>query len=147
MRNKNGRKKKRKQRIKAKRHDQVVNYGPVRIARYGRLVQFSNLSTPEQHAAFLRQMAVAHKEVILELTKEVALLQALIEKYDPIEIMHRAAYMVLPLFLEYDSGSEYTGKESYFLPAVEYLRYLISRTPRNKRDSTSSNGTSSGLQQ
>jgi hypothetical protein len=136
MRNKKRRKKKRKQRVKAKGPDQVVNYGPVRIARYGRLVQFSNLSTPEEHAAFLKEMAVAHKEIILELTKEVALLQALIEKYDPIEIMHRAAYMVLPLFLEYNSGSEYTGKQSDFLPAVEYLQYLISRTPRdiNKKE-------------
>jgi hypothetical protein len=78
-------------------------------------------------------MATAHKEVIPELAKEVAALQALIQKYDPIEIMHRAAHMLLPLFLKYHSESEneFTGEESYFLPTVEYLQYLISRTPPN----------------
>jgi hypothetical protein len=76
-------------------------------------------------------MEIANKEIISELEKEVSTLQVLIQKYDPIEIMHRAAHMLLPLFLKYHSEYEFTSEESYFLPTVEYLQYLISRTPPN----------------
>jgi hypothetical protein len=77
----------------------------------------------------LAEVAKAHRNVIPKLAEELAVLQSLIQEYDPIELMHRAAYMLLPLFLKYRSENEYSREESYFLPAVEYIQYLISRTP------------------
>lgn len=125
----NRRRRRGKEWVKAKDPDDVLSYGPIRIARYGRFIHFLNTSTPEEHAAFLKKTAAANKEVKAELAREVASLQTVIQEYDPVEIMHRAVYMLLPLFLKYDSENEYTAGESYFLPTVEYLQYLISRTP------------------
>jgi hypothetical protein len=94
-------------------------------------VSLENNATPEEHAAFLKRMAQAHQDVIPELAAEVAALQSEIQAYDPIELMNRAACVLLPLFLKYYSENQYEGDETYALPAVEYLQYLISRTPAN----------------
>ncbi|MHB0978161.1 MAG: YecA family protein [Minisyncoccota bacterium] len=66
--------------------------------------------------------------MLAELQRELAVLQALVAKYDALELMHRAAYMLLPLFMKYRSENEFLGEEAYFLPTVEYLQYLIART-------------------
>jgi hypothetical protein len=123
-------KKKSKDWVKAK-PDEVHRYGSILVARYGRFVQLSNIATPEEHAAFLKQSAETSKTIVHDLATQIARLQSLIQKHDPIEIMHRAAYMVLPLFLKYQSENEFTSKESYYLSTLEYLQYLISRTPPN----------------
>lgn len=129
MGKKNRRKNKPKQWVKATKPDEVFSNGPLKIMRYGRFIQFSNTSTPEEQAAFLENMAIEHKAIIAALTKEVAALQFLIQIYDPVEVMHRAAYVLLPLFLKYQSEYEFSGEESCSLAIVEYLQYLISRTP------------------
>ena len=108
--------------------DDVINYGPLRIERYGRFIRFSNKSTPKEHAAFLESSKEQHKKTLDELGREIPMLQDLIKKYDPVEIMHRATYMLLPLFMKYNSESEFNHEESYYLPTVEYLQYLIART-------------------
>jgi SEC-C motif len=109
--------------------DETFSFGPFRITRYGRFVTYENFATPNQHAAFLKHVDEVHKDTIRNLGVQIAELQAAVSKYDPIELMHRAVYMVLPLFLQYYSENQYESEETYFLPAVEYLQYLISRTP------------------
>jgi hypothetical protein len=116
------------------RPDESFSAGPIRITRYGRYVSFENNATPEEHAAFQERMAVANKEVIADLTVEIAALQLEIQPYDPIELLHRAAYMLLPLFLKYYSENQYDSEETFALPAVEYLQYLIARTPASDSD-------------
>jgi hypothetical protein len=54
--------------------------------------------------------------------------------YDPVLLLHRAAYMLLPLFLNYDSERTLDSKASFFLPGVEYLQYLVARTEINTTD-------------
>jgi hypothetical protein len=113
------------------RPDESFRAGPLRIARYGRYVSFENNATPEQHAEFLRHTAQANQDIVQKLGAEIASLQSDVRTYDPIELMHRAAYMLLPLFLKYYSENQYSSEETLVLPAVEYLQYLISRTPPN----------------
>jgi hypothetical protein len=117
-----------KQRIRA---DEVFQYGSLTIARYGRFVQFSNNSTPEEHKQFLERAKKAHSETKSKLEEEVIAAQSLIAQYDPVELMHRVAYMVLPLFIKYRSENEFSPDESYALPTLEYIQYLIARTPLN----------------
>ena len=109
--------------------DEVFNYGPLSIARYGRYIQFSNNATPEEHAEMLKRASESHKKIIVELEDAVTNLQTTISKYDAVDIMHRAVYMLLPLFLKYQSEFEYSKDENYYLPTIEYLQYLIARTP------------------
>jgi len=111
--------------------DEVLQYGPLRIERCGRFVRFSNNSSPEQHAEILRLMAEENKKVLSEFPGEVAKLQSLITKHDPVELMYRAAYMVLPLFMKYSFENEYGSEETRYLPALEYIQFLIARTPQN----------------
>ena len=108
--------------------DEVFSYGTLRIERCGRHVLFSNTSTSEGHAVFLERAKKANKEILEDLEKEVAVLQNLVNKYDPVELMHRATYMLLPLFIKYKSENEFTAEEVYYLPTVEYLQFLIART-------------------
>ncbi|MFZ5501795.1 MAG: hypothetical protein ACOY58_07810, partial [Candidatus Micrarchaeota archaeon] len=116
--------------------DEIFSYGPLQIARYGRFVHLFNRSTPEEHAAHLKNQERVHKEVISELLEKIEKLQTLIQQYDPIEIMHRATYELLPLLLKYRSEHEFTTEESWVLPTLEYLQYLISRTPSANGAST-----------
>ena len=109
--------------------DEVFEYGPLTVARFGRYIQFSNESTPEQQAEIQKHAREMHKEVAEELEEEVPALQRLVGKYDAIELMHRAAYELLPLFMKHSVESDYTSEETYTLPTVEYIQYLIARTP------------------
>lgn len=118
--------------------DEVIASGPLNIERYGRYIRFSNTSTPQQHAAFLEHSKEINKQVLVDLESELAVLQDLLTKYDPVELMHRAAYMLMPLFLKYRSEGEFQADETYFLPTVEYLQYLIARTEANKGGKTPS---------
>jgi hypothetical protein len=108
--------------------DEIISHGPLRIERYGRFISFSNRSTPEEHKAFLKRSEEVNKSLLSQLEVEVPALQSLIQKYDPVELLHRAAYMLLPLFMKYRSENELEPKESYYLPTVEYLQYLVART-------------------
>jgi len=134
-------KKKKKQRIKKIREhktgrvgikaDEVFQYGPITVARFGKYVQMTNNSTPEEHADFLKRARESHIEIIKELEMEVVNFQALIKQRDPLALMDRAAYMVLPLFIKHRSESEYSIDEVYALPSLEYIQYVIARTPFN----------------
>lgn len=135
---KRSRSKKRKKEWVRKTPDDVIARGPIRVERYGRHIRFSNNSTPEQHAAFLECTKEVNKQVLIDLERELAALQVLIPKYDPVELLHRAAYMLMPLFMKYRSEGEFEGEESYFLPTVEYLQYLIARTEPNTDGKTPS---------
>ena len=111
-----------------RRPDDVFVRGPIRLERYGRFVRITNTSTPEEHADFLKHSAVANTQILDDLRRELANLQTLIASYDALELMHRAAYMLLPLLMKYRSENEYSGEESLVLPTIEYLQYLIART-------------------
>lgn len=111
-----------------KRPDEVVNYGSLQIERYGQFVQFVNKSTPEEHTALLESSKAANKKIFQSLEIEVPALQKNVKRYDPIEIMHRAAYELMPLLLKYKSENEFGSEEVYTLPTLEYLQYMISRT-------------------
>src|ERR1700722_15959852 len=115
-------------RWKAAVPDEVMSAGPIRVERYGRFLRWSNTSTPEEHVRSLARSKDENARVLAELAHEVTALQNLINKYDPVEMMHRAAYMILPLFIKHKSESDFEPHEVHFLPAVEYLQYLIART-------------------
>lgn len=123
--------KKHKKKWIGKAPDEVIAHGPLRVERYGRYIRFSNTSTPEQHEAFLENTKEVNKQILVDLERELVVLQGFVRKYDPVELMHRAAYMLMPLFMKYRSEGEFQADESYFLPTVEYLQYLIARTEAN----------------
>jgi hypothetical protein len=111
-----------------KRPDDAISYRPIRMERFGRFIRSRNVSTPEQHLELLKKLKESHHAIESDLEREVAVLQQLVMRYDPVEVMHRAAYIVLTLFIKYRSESEYLEDEPYFLPTIEYLQYLISRS-------------------
>jgi hypothetical protein len=111
--------------------DEIIGTGPLKIERYGRHILFSNTSTSEEHAAFLKRAEEENNKIFKELEKIVPELQILISRYDPVQLMHRATYILLPLFMKYKSEGEFTSEESYYLPTVEYIQYLIARTKPN----------------
>jgi hypothetical protein len=135
---KKSRQKKQKKDWVRKTPDEVISDGPIRIERYGKYIRYSNTSSPEEHAAFLERSKELNKKVLTDLERELAILQGLVSKYDPVQLMHRAAYMLLPLLIKYRSEGEFESDESYFLPTVEYLQYLIARTEPNTDGKTPS---------
>jgi len=125
---KSNKRKKLSKRFLKLRLDDAFVAGPVHIERFGNVIRFSNTSTPEQHKDFLQQAENANTEAFKQLEIKVPLLQRLISKYEPLEIMHRAVGMLLPLFIQHKSEGEYSSEESWFLPTAEYLQYVIART-------------------
>ncbi|MDD5500739.1 MAG: SEC-C domain-containing protein [Candidatus Omnitrophica bacterium] len=125
---KSSKRKKLSKRFVKLRLDDAFVAGPVSIERFGNVIRFSNTSTPEQHKAFLQQAEKANAESFKQLDVKVPLLQRHISRYEPLEIMHRAVGMLLPLFIQHKSEGEYSSEESWFLPTTEYLQYLIART-------------------
>jgi hypothetical protein len=111
--------------------DELISMGPVRLERFGRFIRYSNRATPEQHAEMLEWAKKTNQETIQELETQIPALQQLIQQYDPVELMHRATYMLIPLFMQHTSESEYRAGESFYLPTVEYVQYLIARTQPN----------------
>lgn len=120
-------KKHRKDWIKVK-PEESFSYGPIKAERYGRHVMFKNESTKEQHLEFLKKSEEINKQILADLETKISVLQNTINEYDPVEVMHHGAYMLMPLFMKYKSENEFASDESYYLPTVEYLQYLIART-------------------
>jgi hypothetical protein len=84
------------QRLSGKtRVDERYTYGPLELIRAGKTVIMQNNSTPEEHAETLRQAAKVNKELLVDLETKVKELQGEIAKYDPLELMDHAGYMVL----------------------------------------------------
>ncbi len=131
MSNKQNKQSKRKREWTRLKPDEVIQRGPLFIARYGRLIRFTNRATSEEHHTFLATVAAENSKIHETLARKVSDIQDRITKYDPVELMHRAAYEVLPLFLKHQSESEYSSEESRALPGIEYIQYLIARTEPN----------------
>jgi len=56
----------------------------------------ANTMTPDEHREFLRRTAEAYEEIRRKLAAQVAALQDEVRKYDPVALLHRAAYMLPP---------------------------------------------------
>ena len=65
--------------------DEVVSRGPLRIERYGRYIQFSNILTPEEHTNLLEHFEEVNRKMVEDLEEEVPLLQSLVAKYSDVE--------------------------------------------------------------
>lgn len=102
--------------------------GPIKIAKYGNSILVKNDMTEEEREQFLLDKAEFAKESLKELKQKIAELQTLIAEYDPVILMHRAAYELFILFIKHKSEADFSPEENLRLPGVEYLQYLISRT-------------------
>lgn len=129
-----------KSRVKARKKwtrlhpDEVFSVGPLMIERYGKSLRFSNNATPKQHAELLEITRKRHEKIKHDLPEEIEKLQLLVSAYEPVSLMHRAAYEVLPLLMKYKSENEYESDETLNLPSLEYIQYLIARTVPNNGD-------------
>jgi|GEM_PF-2417660 len=113
--------------------DERFTYGPLEFIRAGKLVIMKNNSTPEQHAETLKRAAEVNKAVLVELEAKIKELQIEVSKYDPLELMDHAGYMALAVLIKGKTESELTQEENKVLPGLEYLQYLIARTPPPKK--------------
>ena len=109
--------------------DERYTYGPLELIRAGKVVIMKNNSTPEQHAETLKRAAEANKELLVELETKIKELQDEVSKYDPLELMDHAGYMALAVLIHGKTESELSHEETRVLPGLEYLQYLIARTP------------------
>ena len=109
--------------------DERFTSGPFEVVRAGKLVVMKNNSTPEQHTENLKRIAKINKELFLEMELKIKELQEEISKYDPLEIMQFAGYKAISLLMHGKTESELDHDESKVLPSIEYLQYLIARTP------------------
>ncbi|HSW92049.1 MAG TPA: SEC-C domain-containing protein [Candidatus Saccharimonadales bacterium] len=139
MSRKRNEKKKRRLRNEAQRLtgktrvDERFQYGPLELVRAGKYVMMRNNATSEQHAEILKRAAQANKELLKQLDAKVQELQKMISKFDPLDLMHRAGYMALTLLIKGKTESELTSDETKILPSIEYLQYLIARTPGDSK--------------
>ncbi|MEF8699273.1 MAG: SEC-C metal-binding domain-containing protein [Candidatus Accumulibacter sp. UW20] len=136
MTHKQNKQSKRKRKWTRLKPDEVIRGGPLSIARYGRFIQFSNHATTEEHNAFRATVAAENPKILANLARKISDIQDRIAKYDPVELMHRAAYEIMPLFLKHQSESEYSSEEARVLPGIEYIQYLIARTEPNLTGAT-----------
>ncbi len=109
--------------------DDVVQMGPLRMERHGRVIMLSNNASPEQHREMLRRSATANQEILAELDAKVRELQAHIAKFDPLDLMFQAACAMLHLMMKHQSEGDYAAAEVHVMPGLEYVQYLIARTP------------------
>lgn len=108
--------------------DEVYDYGVIQIARYGKNLILSNQMSDDEQMKFLSAMNESHKEIFKEIEEKISSLQKCLTIYNPAVLMHRAAYTVFPLFLQYTSETEFRSEEAFYLPGVEYIQYLLSRS-------------------
>jgi hypothetical protein len=108
--------------------DEVYTNGPLSIARFGKNLVFTNKMTDNEHKEVLERAKHLHKETFDDLKTKIADLQDAISTYDPLMIMYHASNVILPTLFKHKSEADFSPEETRFLPALEYLQYLISRT-------------------
>lgn len=109
--------------------DDYFSEGHLKVYRSGRVVVMQNNATPEQQAHILANAKVANEALFQDLKAKIKDLQTEISKYDPLELMHFAGYKALGLLMHGKTESEMTEPEGKVIPNIEYLQYLIARTP------------------
>jgi hypothetical protein len=108
--------------------DEVYSNGPLSIARFGKNLVFANKMTDSEHKEVLERAKRIHKETFDKLKTKIADLQEALSTYDPLMIMYHASNVIFPTLLKHKSEADFSSEETRFLPALEYLQYLISRT-------------------
>ena len=112
--------------------DDYFSKGPLEMYRSGKLVVMQNNATLAQQSEIRSNASEANETLLKDMEAKIKSLQAQISKFDPLELMHFAGYKALGLLMHGKTESEMTVSEGKVLPNIEYLQYLIARTPAVK---------------
>lgn len=109
--------------------DEGFESGPIRMMRFGKLNVLQNRMNPEQHKAFMGQLADRHPKICQELDELVQRIANAVALFSPLPLLHRAYWEYLPSAMgsasEIEVGQE--GLEKRFI--VEYLQSMICAVP------------------
>jgi hypothetical protein len=116
---------KRHRKAKKVRADDVIQAGPLRIARFGRFVQFENLATEEQRAAYMEHFAEKHTQVCAEIDELIRRIEEAVPRFDALSLLHRAYWEYLPANMGIASEVELKAEALGPRFVLEYLQDVI----------------------
>lgn len=109
--------------------DEVVEAGPIRLIRAGRLVLLENRETESQNAAKMQYLAEKYPGICAEIDELVRQIAEAVSRFDPPALLHRAYWENLGPNLGVASEIELGEKavETRFI--LEYLQNMICALP------------------
>lgn len=102
------------------RNYEVVNYGPLRMERIGRVLTLSSHWEPGEFQEYVQRVKAHRSELREDINKKISELAQILEQYDPLELLSAIAIKNVFANPETYKESSHEGKESY----VEYAQSL-----------------------
>ena len=121
-------KQKQAKRYQVTKPDELFTKGPIRFERHGRFIVGRNNWTSDEHSRFMNGLADQYDAVVAEIDALVTEAAAEVARYDPLQILHRAWWMLSDIRIDIEAENQ-VGKEDVLATRmVDYVQSLIAST-------------------
>lgn len=110
--------------------DDYFEYGPFQVARFGKLVYFQNILTPEQREEMLNRMDNDYDTQVIKINSLVLEIRALITQCHPLDILKYAQSRFFQSLLGIESEVQLSKKNVFMGRELEYIQSVLTSTNR-----------------
>jgi uncharacterized protein YchJ len=117
--------------MRSQEPDELVRFGTLELARFGKVVQMRNLATKEEHDAHIARMAEHLDQVVAEINTCVAKVAEIVSRCSPLALLKRAWWENARLMTRIETEAEVGHEEALALRMVDYVQAVIVSHPRD----------------
>lgn len=121
---------KRNQKRKAQKPDEVFEAGAFRMARFGKNVVMQADRSPEEFARMQQQAADAFEGIVKEIDETVSHIAELVAELPPLRLLHRAWWESAAAHLFIETEAEVGMDEALSMRMIDYVQSVIASVPR-----------------
>lgn len=118
--------------------DEYYNDGLLELARYGKVVSMSNLSTPEQHKQILSFYKEEYPKIKERIDEKVQKIKNEISICNPLMLLKFTKDMAMLSHMNKFSELDYTNEENVVIRAQEYIQSILVSSENHFDDTESS---------
>jgi hypothetical protein len=119
-----------KSKSKPQRPDDYARYGPIEIARFGKLVVMRNNMTEDEKNKILNDLAEEYPIIKNNIDELVEDIRNLVIQYDPLELLRYSYYNMFFSMLGKPSESQYDFDDIVAVRMIDYIQSVIVSTKR-----------------
>ena len=119
---------------RAGKPDDYFSYGPVEIARFGKINVFRSNFAPEQFSEMQSKLTERFPIVCQEIDDKISTIVKEVNKYPPTEILKRAYWEMVGNHLNIGSEIDIDQDAAISLRMVDYLQSIIASVPATQGD-------------
>ena len=118
-----------KRKSKNRPPDDILRWGPLEIARFGRTVYARSVMTPEEFDIHLERLAKQVPAVAAEIKQRVARISEIVRAVEPLSLLKKAWWSALVGQLGVSAESEMGNEHVVAMRMIDYVQSVIASVP------------------